>query len=79
MTAFSAFSLPEFDSSLFAAASVRTFSVPSAATMTTSLDLLQVIGAVSALVRLRPLRISLTPIVPFLILTEPSVHEPESR
>lgn len=36
-------------------------------------------GAVSALVRLRPLRISLTPVVPFLILTEPSVHEPESR
>ena len=52
--------------------------VPLAATIVTSDDLPQVMGAVAALVRSRPSSTSVTPVVPFLILIEPSAHAPET-
>ena len=55
------------------------FTVPAAATMVTPLDLAQVMGAVSALVRVRPLSTRVTPVTPFFTFTEPSAQEPERR
>ena len=63
---------------MLAAASVRAFSVPSAARIVTPLDLPQVMGAVVLLVRSRPLSTSVTPVTPFFTLTEPSEQVPES-
>ena len=51
---------------------------PSAITSVTPVDLLQVIGAVAAEVSSSPFSTSVTPVVPFLTLTEPSAHAPES-
>ena len=76
MTAFSAASLSGYSSSLFLALSVRLLTEPSAAMMVTSVDLLQVMGAVSALVRDRPFSTSVTPVVPFLMVMEPSAQVP---
>ena len=44
--------------------------------MVTSVDLLQVMGAVSALVRSSPFSTSVTPMVPFFTVTEPSPQVP---
>ena len=52
--------------------------MPEAATRFTSVDLLQAIGAVAALVSVKPFSTSVTPVVPFLTLIEPSEHEPET-
>lgn len=49
-----------------------------AATMVTSLDLLQAMGAVSLLVRVRPSSTRVTPVVPFLTVMEPSAQLPET-
>ena len=46
--------------------------------MVTSLDLPQVMAAVSSLVRVRSLSTSVTPIVPFFTLMEPSAQLPET-
>ena len=78
MTAFSASVFSGYSPSLFCALSVRTFSVPSAARIATPDDLPQVMGAVALLVRSRPFKIRVTPVVPFLILIEPSAHAPET-
>ena len=54
-------------SSLFCSVSLSAFCVPSAARIVTSPDLPQVMAALSPLERSRPFRISVTPVVPFLI------------
>ena len=77
-TAFSALSLSALSSLLLAAVSVRVLVVPSAATRVTTEDLPQTMGAVSALVRSRPFKSSVTPLTPALTLTEPSAQRPES-
>ena len=76
MTAFSAASLSGYSSSLFLALSVRLLTEPSAAMMVTSVDLLQVMDAVSALVRDRPFSTSVTPVAPSLMVMEPSAQVP---
>ena len=76
MTAFSAASLSGDSSSLFLALSVRLLTEPSAATMVTWVDLLQVMGAVSALVRAKPFSTSVTPVAPFFTVMEPSAQVP---
>ena len=63
---------------MFSALSVSTLTLPSAAQMVTSVDLLQVMGAVSALVRSSPFSTSVTPVVPFFTVTEPLPHVPVS-
>ena len=79
MTAFSAFSLSGYSSSLFSAESLSAFTEPSAATIVTSVDLLHDIGAVSALSSSSPFNISVTQVVPFLTSMLPSAHEPDSE
>ena len=79
MTAFSAFSLSGYVSSLFFAESVRVFTVPAAAAMVTPVDFAQVMGAVSALVSVSPLRISVTPVTPFFTFMEPSAQLPDTE
>ncbi len=78
ITAFSAFSLSVQVSSLLFSESVRLFVVPAAAMILTSVLLLHEIGAVSELVRLRPSRTRVTPVVSFFILIEPSLQLPET-
>ena len=65
-------------SSLFCSVSLREFVVPAEARIVTSLDLPQVIAAVSSLVRVRSLSTSVTPVVPFFTLMEPSAQLPET-
>ena len=79
ITAFSASVLSGYSVSLFWAASVSVLVVPSAATIVTTLDFPQVMGAVELLVRQRSDKISVTPAVPFLTLTEPSAQLPVSK
>ena len=61
---------------MFLALSVRLLTEPSAATMVTWVDLLQVMGAVSALVRAKPFSTSVTPVAPFFTEMEPSAQVP---
>ena len=61
---------------MFFSVSVSVFLLPAAATTVTSLDLLQAMGALSAEVRFSPARISTTPVVPFLTVTDPSLEVP---
>ena len=78
-TAFSAFSFVGYMSSLFCSLSESILTVPAAASIVTCEDLPQVMDAVSALVSVRPSRISVTSVVPFLTLTEPSAQLPDRR
>ena len=63
---------------MFFALSVSVFAVPAAATIVTSLLLLQRIGAVVSDVRVKPSRTSVTSVVPFFTLIEPSAQLPET-
>ena len=63
---------------MFSELSDRAFTVPERTRIVTSVDLPHRIGAVSALVSDSPLSTSVTPVVPFLTLTEPSAQLPES-
>ena len=65
-------------SSLFCSVSLREFSVPLETRMVTSLDLPQVIAAVFSLVSVRPSNTSVTPVVPFFTLMEPSAQLSET-
>jgi len=78
-TAFSAFSFAGYVSPLFCSLSESALTVPAAASIVTCEDLPQVIGAVSVLVSVRLSKISVTSVVPFLIVTEPSAQLPDRR
>ena len=55
---------------------MRAFTLPEATIILTSVDLLQAMGAVVELVRVKPLSTNVTPVVPLLTLTEPSAQLP---
>ena len=76
-TAFSAFSLSVALSGSLASLSVRVFSVPSTTAMVTPVDSPQTMGAVSALVRVRPSSSSTTSSVWASTFTEPSAQLPD--
>ena len=78
MTAFSASVLSGYVSSLFCSVSLREFSVPLETRIVTSLDLPQVMAAVFSLVSVRPSSTSVTPVVLFFTLMEPSAQLPET-
>ena len=65
-------------SSFASALSATVFSLPAAASSVASADLLMVMGEVVVEVRSSPSSTSVTPVTPFLTVTEPSAHAPES-
>lgn len=77
ITAFSAFKLLAYVSSLFFSVSERVFTDPSFAVSVTAVLLFKQIGALSAEESVKLSKISVTSVAPFFTVTLPSLHVPE--